>query len=85
MKYIRKKQQKMSLRKNPPEHIYKNIIFPFQQKKLPYPWHPPRTQTFYPFPICNSHTLTQSRVISFSEATPHIAIVSFSSLPILLT
>lgn len=31
------------------------------------------------------HTLTQSRVISFSEATPHIAIVSFSSLPILLT
>jgi len=31
------------------------------------------------------HTLTQSRVISFSEATPHIAIVSFNSLPILLT
>lgn len=83
MKHIREKQQKMSFRKNPPEHIY--IIFSPQQKKRSYPWHPPRTQTFHPFPICNSHTLTQSRVISFSEATPHIAIVSFSSLPILLT
>ena len=65
-----------------------NKIHPFShlnRKKRPYPWHPPRTQTFHPFPISNSHTLTQSRVISFSEATPHIAIVSFNSLPILLT
>ena len=45
----------------------------------------PISIVFFVQKICNSHTLTQSRVISFSEATPHIAIVSFSSLPILLT
>ena len=91
MKYIRKKQQKMSLRKNPPEHIYKNIIFSFQQKKRPYPWHPPRTQAFHPFPICisshsdtipcdllqRSHTAHCHRIFQFASDLIDISLDAF--------